>query len=184
MSWWDGGSVASVAPRIAPPRQEVADAAIRHSCEGDERCERGSSSNPLPSSGQPVTIADASIRITRVLEGDDTFELPSVDITAVAAAAGTSIVAGPPPALTALDAAVEMSVLGDVAAAHELEAGLGAQLADAAAQVTGVGDASSFKVTVEATMPPSPRFAGRAARVAARVHPRPSTRQDLPGRGG
>ena len=151
--------------------EEVRAAFEAEVCAGDDSCSvevvyRRLRARALDFSTAALTGAESdatsfTLRIVRELSGADSLAAPQLDKRAVEetieAAAGTGVEIGAPPAVTKLEAAVATTVEGADGAgrARALEAGLGVQLAAAAARATGVGSAASFDVEVRATMPPS-----------------------------
>jgi len=154
--------------------EEVRAAFEAEVCAGDDSCSvvvvdgdvRRLRARALDFSTAALTGAESAatsftLRIVRELSGADSLAAPQLDKRmleeTIEAAAGTGVEIGAPPAVTKLEAAVATTVEGADGAgrARALEAGLGVQLAAAAARATGVGSAASFDVEVRATMPPS-----------------------------
>ena len=154
--------------------EEVRAAFEAEVCAGDDSCSvevvdgdgRRLRGRALDFSTAALTGAESdatafTLRIVRELSGADSLAAPQLDKRmieeALEAATGTGVEFGAAPAVTKLEAAVATTVEGADGAgrARALEAGLGVQLAAAAARATGVGSAASFDVEVRATMPPS-----------------------------
>ena len=151
--------------------EEVRAAFEAEVCAGDDSCSvevvyRRLRARALDFSTAALTGAESdatafTLRIVRELSGADSLAAPQLDKRmieeALEAATGTGVEFGAAPAVTKLEAAVATTVEGADGAgrARALEAGLGVQLAAAAARATGVGSAASFDVEVRATMPPS-----------------------------
>ena len=154
--------------------EEVRAAFEAEVCAGDDSCSvvvvdgdvRRLRARALDFSTAALTGAESAatsftLRIVRELSGADSLAAPQLDKRmleeTIEAAAGTGVEIGAAPAVTKLEAAVATTVEGADGAgrARALEAGLGVQLAAAAARATGVGSAASFDVEVRATMPPS-----------------------------
>ena len=151
--------------------EEVRAAFEAQVCAGDDSCSvevvyRRLRARALDFSTAALTGAESdatsfTLRIVRELSGADSLAAPQLDKRmleeTIEAAAGTGVEIGAAPAVTKLEAAVATTVEGADGAgrARALEAGLGVQLAAAAARATGVGSAASFDVEVRATMPPS-----------------------------